>query len=535
MTLLDVKQLTVRFNTRHGVSTAVSNVSFSVNAGETLAIVGESGSGKSVSCYSLLKLIPQPPGQIAGGKALFNGQDLLQMSDRELRAIRGRDIAMIFQDPMTSLNPYLSVGEQLMEPLIVHLKHNRREARQQAIEALKAVGIKKAGQRIDDYPHQFSGGMRQRVMIAMALITEPRLLIADEPTTALDVTIQAQILQLIKGLQQQLNLAVIFISHDLAVVSSIADRVAVMYQGEIVEQGSTEAIFNHSQHPYTQKLLDSIPQGEKPPVSLPQNSPLLEVTGLKSYFTKPRRWLGQAGETNKAVDDVSFTIQRGEIVGLVGESGSGKSTTGRAILQLHRVTDGSIRFDGTELTGLSAKKITPLRRRMQMIFQDPYASLNPRITVFDSLAEPLLYHKLANRKTVTAMVLALMDDVGLARSSIRKYPHEFSGGQRQRIAIGRAIATKPDLVIADEPVSALDVTIQAQILQLLLQLIDKHQLSMLFISHDLSVVKKLCDRVLVMHKGKIIEQGDTATLYASPQNNYTRSLIAAIPTLAAVD
>jgi oligopeptide transport system ATP-binding protein len=531
MPLLDVKQLTVKFHTRNGINTAVNNVSFSVDAGETLAIVGESGSGKSVSCYSLLNLIPQPPGKIESGTASFNGTDLLSMNEAQLRKVRGSDIAMIFQDPMTSLNPYLTIGEQLIEPLLYHKNCSRDEAREQAIKALHNVGIKQPEQRLEEYPHQFSGGMRQRVMIAMALITEPKLLIADEPTTALDVTIQAQILALIKELQQRLNLAVIFISHDLAVVSSIADRVAVMYQGEIVEQGDSQNIFHHSQHPYTLRLLASIPSGSKV-LSSKQQRPLLKVEGLKTYFNNHRNWFGRASNPTKAVDDISMTIDQGEIVGLVGESGSGKSTTGRAILQLLPITAGSINFDGIALNTLSASKMKPIRRRMQMIFQDPYASLNPRMTVFDCLAEPLLYHQLASRKTVTAMVLALMDDVGLARANIRKYPHEFSGGQRQRIAIGRAIATKPEFIIADEPVSALDVTIQAQILELILYLIEKHQLSMLFISHDLSVVRQICDRVLVMRNGKIVEHGRTQELYNTPQHNYTRTLLAAIPQLS---
>ena len=535
MPLLDVRGLTTRFYTRNGVSTAVNNVSFSVDENETLAIVGESGSGKSVTCYSLLNLIPQPPGKIDSGVAEFNGRDLLHMTEDQLRDIRGSDIAMIFQDPMTSLNPFLTVGEQLIEPLIYHCDYNRNDAKIRAIEALDEVGIKHAEKRFDSYPHEFSGGMRQRVMIAMALITEPKLLIADEPTTALDVTIQAQILQLIKQLQQQRNIAVIFISHDLAVVADIADKVAVMYHGDIVEQGDTHTIFNHSQHDYTKKLLASIPSGAKHQAPPQTDTPLLTVNGLKTYFQDTSSgtggWFNRHVEPIKAVDDVDLHINRGEIVGLVGESGSGKSTIGRSILQLVPVTAGSISFDDTELTTLPATQLVKTRRRMQMIFQDPYASLNPRMTVFDTLAEPLLYHGLADRKTVTEQVLTLIDEVGLARANIRKYPHEFSGGQRQRIAIGRALATKPELVIADEPVSALDVTIQAQILQLILQLVEKHNLTMLFISHDLSVVRSLCDRVVVMHHGKIVETGVTEDLYINPQHAYTKTLMSAVPQL----
>jgi ABC-type microcin C transport system duplicated ATPase subunit YejF len=535
MPLLEVDNLTTHFHTREGVVKAVDGISFSVDRGETLAIVGESGSGKSVACYSLLKLIPQPPGKIVAGRALFEGRDLLQADNKTLQQIRGNDIAIIFQDPMTCLNPYLTVGEQLIEPLIYHRNISRKEATQRAIEILGEVGIVEPEKRINSYPHEFSGGMRQRVMIAMALIAEPKLLICDEPTTALDVTIQAQILDLVKALQLKRNIAVIFISHDLAVVAGVADKVAVMKDGLIVEQGPVDDIFYNTQHEYTKKLLASIPEGAKPETSNPEaysieSTPLLAINGLKTHFHDySGGWLKRNQKVIKAVDDVSLTIQQGEILGLVGESGSGKSTLGRSILQLVPVTSGSVIFDGTDLTSLSPAQMKPMRRRMQMIFQDPYASLNPRMTVFDTLAEPLLYHGLATRKTVTEQVLALMDDVGLARSAIRKYPHEFSGGQRQRIAVGRAISTKPELVIADEPVSALDVTIQAQILDLILTLVDKHHLTMLFISHDLSVVRYIADRIAVMHHGKLVETGSTESLFAAPQHEYTKKLLSAIP------
>ena len=541
MALLEVKDLSVHFHTRHGVVKAVNEVSFSVDLRETLAIVGESGSGKSVTCYSILDLLPKPPAVIASGTALFDGDDLLTCSDGQMRHYRGHDIAMIFQDPMTSLNPFLTIGEQLIEPLIYHpdstLRQSRASARSQAIALLDEVGIVNAEQRFDSYPHEFSGGMRQRVMIAMALINQPRLLICDEPTTALDVTIQAQILKLIKDLQNSRDLAVIFISHDLGVVSGIADNVMVICDGSVQEQNKTQNIFHHSQSDYTQKLLAAIPQGAKqaPNHSQP-DSPLVTVNHLKTYFrdySQGTQGRGSRGENLiKAVEDVSLTINRGEILGLVGESGSGKSTLGRSILQLVPTTAGSVCYAGTELTGLNAQQLLPFRRKLQMIFQDPYASLNPRMTVYQTLAEPLLYHRLADRKTVDQQVATLMDDVGLARSSLRKYPHEFSGGQRQRIAIGRAIATAPEFIVADEPVSALDVTIQAQILDLILDLVERHNLTLLFISHDLSVIRHICDRVAVMHHGKLVEQADTEELWSRPQMDYTRSLLQAIPEIA---
>ena len=535
MALLDVNGLKIYFHTRDGVVKAVDDISFSVDSGETLAIVGESGSGKSVTCYSLLDLLPKPPAKIEAGSALFDGEDLFTCSRERMRRIRGNDIAVIFQDPMTSLNPFISIGEQLIEPLIYHpdksYRLSRDAAQTRAIALLDEVGIVDPRSRFHCYAHEFSGGMRQRVMIAMALITQPRLLICDEPTTALDVTIQAQILELIKKLQQSRDMAVIFISHDLGVVAGIADKIMVMCQGTVRETADTESIFYHSDNAYTKSLLAAIPSGAKTMKNRAEaGQPLIEVSHLKTYFNDYSSPAARAEKRQiKAVDDVSLSIQRGEILGLVGESGSGKSTLGRAILQLTPITSGTVSIDGTVLSNLNATQLTPWRKRMQMIFQDPYASLNPRMTVYQTLAEPLLYQGLADSSTVDQQVQQLMDDVGLARANMRKYPHEFSGGQRQRIAIGRAIATKPDFIVADEPVSALDVTIQAQVLELILSLVERHNLTMLFISHDLSVVRSISDRVMVMHHGVLVEQGDTEALWAKPEQAYTQDLLKAIP------
>lgn len=522
MALLDVKNLAVSFVTRNGVNKAVDDISFTVESGKITAIIGESGSGKSVACYSMLGLIPRPPGRIDGGQALFNGRDLLQCSERELRKTRGRDIAMIFQDPMTCLNPYMTIGKQMAEPIVYHKDVSKTDARARAIELLGEVGIRNPESTVDCFPHEFSGGMRQRVMIAMALINEPKLLIADEPTTALDVTIQAQILQLIADLQRTRDIGVIFISHDLAVVADIADNICVMQKGKIVESGNRAAIFSNAEHPYTQKLLSAIPAGTKVPTAQ-DAAPFITVRNLKTWFNVAKN------ETVKAVDDVSFDIHKGEILGLVGESGSGKSTIGRSLLRLVPVTGGQVDFDGTDVTELEGPALKTMRRRMQMIFQDPFASLNPRMTVFDTLAEPLLLHGIETRRSVAEGVLKLMDDVGLARAFVRKYPHEFSGGQRQRIAIGRALATRPEFIVADEPVSALDVTIQAQILDLMLELGREYGLTMLFVSHDLAVVKHLADRIIVLYQGKIVEEGTGESLFNSPQQAYTQQLLQAIP------
>ena len=523
MSLLKVDHLSVSFVTRNGTNQAVDDVSFAVEPRQITAIIGESGSGKSVSCYAMLGLVPSPPGRIDGGSAMFQGQDLLSLSESELRAIRGRDIAMIFQDPMTCLNPFMRIGDQLIEPLTLHRGLDKKSAQERATELLDEVGIRDPQGAMRAFPHEFSGGMRQRVMIAMALINEPKLLIADEPTTALDVTIQAQILKLIAELQHKRDIGVLLISHDLAVVSDIADQIVVMEQGKVVEHGSPQAIFNNAQHPYTQKLLAAIPSGQKIADAVTAE-PLIRIQHLKTWFTP-----NEGSEPVKAVDDVSLEIHRGEVLGLVGESGSGKSTLGRSLLRLVPLTDGQIDFDGTTLSALQGKPLKQFRHRMQMIFQDPYASLNPRMTVYDTLAEPLLLHKLVSKTGLDQAIRELMDNVGLARAFVRKYPHEFSGGQRQRIAIGRALATRPEFMVADEPVSALDVTIQAQILDLLADLTKEYGLTMLFISHDLAVIRQIADRIAVMYRGKLVEEGPTAQVFETPREDYTRSLLAAIP------
>jgi ABC-type glutathione transport system ATPase component len=534
MSLLSVSDLKVYFYTRTGVVKAVDGVEFELQPGQTLGIVGESGSGKSVTCQSLLGLLPAPPARVESGCALFHGVDLLQAGESVMRGIRGRRIAMVFQDPMTSLNPYMTIGDQLREPLNIHLKLSRTAARTRLLQALEEVGLPDPGQRIDCYPHEFSGGMRQRVMIAMALLANPEILIADEPTTALDVTIQAQILDLIKRLQAAHHLAVIYVTHDLGVVAGLADRVLVMCQGAVVEQGSVDDIFYRPQADYTKTLLNSITTAGKPQPYLPPAGGagnVLRVENLKTYFPARDGFFGGQGKSViKAVDDVTLDLRRGEILGLVGVSGSGKSTTGRSVMRLTPVNSGNIRLQGVELTALAGEELRRMRPEFQMIFQDPYASLNPRLTVHDTLVEAIQVR--GGRRSPEQMqreIAQLLQDVGLAPAHAAKYPHEFSGGQRQRVAIARAIAPRPKLLIADEPVSSLDVTIRAQILRLLLELNVKYALSMLFISHDLSVIRYLTDRTAVMYRGKIVEQADTETLFNAPQHPYTQALLAAIP------
>jgi oligopeptide/dipeptide ABC transporter ATP-binding protein len=567
--LLEVQDLRVSFHTRSGVYRAVNGVSFAVERGEILGLVGESGSGKSVTVSALLGLIPQPPGRIDGGTARFDGTDLLRCPPAQLRDLRGRRIAMIFQDPMTSLNPYLRISEQLIEPLMIHGRLPRSEALARARAMLEAVGIPHAAERLHAYPHEFSGGMRQRVMIATALITKPDLLIADEPTTALDVTVQAQILELLRKLQRETGMAVIFITHDLAVVSGLCDRVQVMYAGRIVETADTRTLFRSPQHPYTRALQRCIPAlqpkgrelyaipGLPPDLSKPVDeaellkrfelppeepatpaapatpatgAPMIQVQGVKTHFPVEtgfvfRRRTG----TVRAVDDVSFEVRTGEVLGLVGESGSGKSTLARTIMQLVPATAGTVILGGRNLTQGPADELKAARRDLQMVFQDPFASLNPRFTVFDTLAEPLRVHRIVPPDQVAARVARLMEQVGLAARFAGKYPHEFSGGQRQRIAIARALALEPKVIIADEPVSALDVSIQAQILNLLARLVREMNLTMLFIAHDLSVVKHISDRIAVMHQGRIVELGLALDIMERPQHPYTKTLLAAIP------
>lgn len=532
--LLYVKNLRVVFNTRYGQHVAVQDLSFSLNKGEVLGIVGESGSGKSVACYSLLGLIPMPPGKIEGGEALLDGVNLLAMNEKQLRSVRSNKIAMIFQDPMTCLNPNMRVRDQLTEVLHQHREISKAEAISAAVSSLEEVGIRDAEKRIMDYPHQFSGGMRQRVMIAMALLADPDILIADEPTTALDVTVQAQILSLIKKLQKERNLAVIFITHDLAVASQMADKIVVMEKGYVVEQGTKESIFSNPQKAYTKQLLSSVLTTPKhsPRTYSGDESPLVSATHIKTWFPVFTGFLfKKIHHYIKGVDDISLSIYPGEILGLVGESGSGKSTLGRSLIRLIEPNSGEVLFETKKILSLSARDLKKARADFQMIFQDPYASLNPRKTVFQTLSEPLLLHKLSTSSSLMEDVGNLMDDVGLDRRFMQKYPHEFSGGQRQRIAIARAVALKPKLIIADEPVSALDVTIRAQIIELLLTLTRKHNLTILFISHDMSVVRFICDRVIVMQKGKLVEEGLTEDIFNHPKELYTQQLLAAVPHL----
>lgn len=553
--VLSVRDLSIHFSQQGDTVEAVRHLSFDVDRGETLAIVGESGSGKSVTSLALMRLVEQGGGQIVSGAMPFrrrNGEvlDLVRARQGTLRTVRGADMAMIFQEPMTSLNPVFPVGEQIAESLRLHQAMDHRTAKHAALQMLDLVRIPEAKDVLNRYPHQLSGGMRQRVMIAMALSCKPALLIADEPTTALDVTIQAQILQLIRVLQQEMQMGVIFITHDMGVVAEIADRVLVMRQGESVEQGTVRELFTAPQQPYTQALLAAVPklgsmatQDFPAKFPLPKGTenigpqdtvppgvaPILQVENLVTRFDLRSGILNRVTRRVHAVENVSFELYPGETLGLVGESGCGKSTTGRSLLKLVDSQRGTITFDGRQINQLKGPALQHLRRDIQFIFQDPYASLDPRLTVGFSIMEPLLVHNVMRGKAAQERVAWLLERVGLKPEHARRYPHEFSGGQRQRICIARALALNPKVVIADESVSALDVSIQAQIVNLLLDLQREFGIAFLFISHDMAVVERISHRVAVMYLGQIVEIGPRRAVFNNPQHAYTRKLMAAVP------
>jgi len=558
--VVDVQGLTVRFSTSERTVEAVRNLSFHVDRGETLAVVGESGSGKSVTSLAVMRLVEHGGGKIVGGSIALrrrNGQvlELASAGADAMRGVRGADVAMIFQEPMTSLNPVFPVGEQIAESIRLHQGKGRAAARAEALRMLERVRIPEARRVLDRYPHQLSGGMRQRVMIAMALSCKPALLIADEPTTALDVTIQAEILQLIRKLQDEMNMAVVFITHDMGVVAEVADRVLVMYRGEKVEEGTSEQVFAAPAHPYTRALLSAVPRlgamhgtdcpAKFPLVQLDQEAgpvepapqdtvpagarPILRVRDLVTRFDVPGGILGRVQRRVHAVEKVSFDLYPGETLALVGESGCGKSTTGRSLLRLVESQSGSIEFDGQDIGSLRGGALQALRRNIQFIFQDPFASLDPRVPIGYSIMEPLLVHKAASGKEAEQRVAWLLEKVGLSADHAARYPHEFSGGQRQRICIARALALNPKVVVADESVSALDVSIQAQIVNLMLDLQREMGIAFLFISHDMAVVERVSHRVAVMYLGQIVEIGPRRAIFENPQHPYTKKLMAAVP------
>jgi len=530
--LIDIRDLTICFDKDRRSSMAVDDVSFHVDRGEILAVVGESGSGKSATALSIMRLLPRA-GRVASGVINFKGRDLLTLSEREMRSIRGGDIAMIFQEPMTSLNPVFTAGHQIGEAIVAHQGVSRATARRRVLDLLDAVEMPDPYRRIDYFPHQMSGGQRQRVMIAMALASKPSLIIADEPTTALDVIIQAQILYLLKRLQAEIGAGVLFITHDLGVVAEMADRAVVMQHGRIVEQGSVADIFKQPKASYTQKLLDAVPRidaARAAPAVKSVSAALLEVRNLSKWFPVERRFGAKADTFVKAVNNISLSVRRGEVLGLVGESGSGKTTAGRSILRLIEPTSGRIDFDGTDVTKLSRHELRLFRRHMQIIFQDPYGSLNPRWTVRRMLLEPLkVYGLYRTGKEREQRVAKLLELVQLDPVWADRYPHEFSGGQRQRIGIARSLAVEPSFIVADECVSALDVSVRREILNLIKDLRSRLGLTMLFISHDLAVVEDISDRVAVMYKGELVETNTAYDLYRTPKDDYTKALLAAVP------
>ena len=553
--LVSIEKLRVEFETNDGVVVGVKDVSFDIKPGECVCVVGESGSGKSVSSLSLMRLVEFGGGTITNGKLMFDTGDgkvvdLVRQSTPVMRDIRGNQIGMIFQEPMTALNPVFTVGDQLAEGLIEHRGLDRKAARARALEILKQVRIPEPERRMDQYPHELSGGMRQRVVIAIAMACEPRLLICDEPTTALDVTIQAEILALIDRLKREKQIAVLFITHDMAVVAQMADRVVVMYRGDKVEEGPVEQIFEAPREDYTRMLLAAVPRlgemsgkpaperlrlmrdgtvGKPEPIIVADPKPLLSVENLVTRFAVKGGIMRRTVANVHAVEDVSFTINGGETLSLVGESGCGKSTCGRSILRLVEPQSGHVNLGGTDVLALSQRGLRRARRDMQMIFQDPFASLDPHMKLYDQVAEPMLNYGIGNRSERQDRIAALFDRVELPRSFMRRYPHEMSGGQRQRIAIARALALNPKLIIADEAVSALDVSVQAQVLNLLMELQQDMGISMLFISHDMAVVERVSHHVGVMYLGRIVELGTRAQVFENPQHSYTRQLMLAVP------
>ncbi|MEM8576686.1 MAG: ABC transporter ATP-binding protein [Pseudomonadota bacterium] len=554
--VLSIRNLTVDIPTRTGLFQPVRGVSYDIKPGEIRGVVGESGAGKSMTGNAVIGLL-DPPARISEGEIWLNGRRIDGLDAEEKRSLRGSEIAMIFQDPLTSLNPLFTVGQQLVETIQLHLGLSAAQAKERALKLLTRVRIPNPTERFDQYPHQFSGGMRQRVVIALALCSEPSVIVADEPTTALDVSIQAQVLDLIKELARERQVGVILVTHDMGVIADTTDQVTVMYNGEVVEQGSTAQILGAPQHAYTKSLIAAVPRPQVKLRRFPQVSyggretafkiedlarnwdrsasstsgTLLEVKDLTKRFLSKGSLFPSRREYFTAVDRVSFDIKDGEVFGLVGESGSGKSTVARMIATLYLVDGGTVTFDGTEMTAMDAGGIAAYRKQIQMIFQDPYSSLNPRMSVGDIVAEPLIHHRILPRAEVAGRVRELLDRVGLASGAHRKYPHEFSGGQRQRISIARALATQPRFLICDEPTSALDVSIQAQILNILKDLQEHLGLTMLFISHDLPVVRQMCDRVGVMRTGQLVEVQETAALFEAPQSDYTAELLELMPRL----
>ncbi len=530
--LLEVRDLGVTFGNGPNTVIAVKGASFDIRRGETLAVVGESGSGKSVTALSVLQLLPYPMAKHPTGSIRFQGRELIGAPAGELLKVRGNRVSMIFQEPMTSLNPLHTIERQVNEVLFLHKGLTRDSARRRTLELLDQVGIPDAAQRLDAYPHQLSGGQRQRVMIAMALANEPDLLIADEPTTALDVTIQAQILKLLKNLQARYGMALLFITHDLGIVRKMADRVCVMTKGEIVEQGPVGDVFDRPKHAYTRHLLSAEPKGQPAPRD-PAAPVIVQINDMKVHFPIKRGVLRRTVGYVKAVDGVSIAIREGHTIGLVGESGSGKTTLGLALLRLER-SQGGIEFDGQDLQALSQRELRPLRRQMQIVFQDPFSSLSPRMSVSQIVGEGLEVHKIGTEAERLKMIDQALEEVGLEPSMRDRYPHEFSGGQRQRIAIARALVLKPRFMVLDEPTSALDMSVQAQIVDLLRDLQARHRLAYLFISHDLRVVRALADEVVVLRHGKVVERGPARQIFETPQTPYTKALIAAAFNLDAI-